>query len=161
MPYKHTVYIYIYIYIYPAIHQLTIQPSIIKQIPQAISNRIPKLSCDTHEFEKTAPTYNYALRSSGFNEPLIFNKNNHRPNRNNRPRNINWFNPPYSASIQTNVGRCFLQLIKKHIPHHMSYTKCLTKTPLTTATCSCMNNITSIIKCHNSKVLKANNSPPW
>ena len=36
--------------------------------------------------------------------------------RKNRPRNIIWFNPPYSADTETNVAKTFLKLIDRHFP---------------------------------------------
>ena len=93
-------------------------PSIIKHLPASISTRISSLSCDPDEFNKASQTYNDALKTSGYHENLryvnIENRNNNRSK--NRPRNIIWFNPPYSENVQTNVARSFLSLIDKHFP---------------------------------------------
>ena len=74
-------------------------PSIIKHLPDS-------------------QTCNDALKTSGYHENLryinIKNRNNNRSK--NRPRYIIWFNPPYSANVQTNVARSFLFLIDKHFP---------------------------------------------
>ena len=64
-------------------------PSIIKQLPKNISHRISSLSCNEIEFSKIKPTYEDALKSCGFNQPLTYS--NHDPaasRRKNRQRNI-------------------------------------------------------------------------
>ena len=33
-----------------------------------------------------------------------------------RKRKIIWFNPPYSSTVKTNVGKLFLKLVKQHFP---------------------------------------------
>ena len=90
-------------------------PSILKQLPKSINRRISDLSCDQVEFDKTAPLYNDALKSSGFTQPLSYIEPKQNNNK-NRPRNILWFNPPFSRTVRTNVGQQFLNLIDKHFP---------------------------------------------
>lgn len=82
-------------------------PSIIKQLPATISNRILSISCDSTEFDKVAPVYNNALRSRGFTERLNYIQ----PDQQRKRRNV-----------QTNIGRHFLQLVDKHFPNgHVPY----------------------------------------
>ena len=90
-------------------------PNIIKHLPDAIGRRISDLSCNNAEFEKAKPLYEKALESSGYTTGLTYNK---QPTCNERKRqcNIIWYNPPYSISVQTNIGRIFLKLIDKHFP---------------------------------------------
>ena len=73
-------------------------PTILKQIPTAISNRIS---------------------TSGYKEKLQFQPNKHHStSRRNRSRNIIWFNPPCSINVETNIARRFLKLDKKHFSKH-------------------------------------------
>ena len=67
---------------------------------------------------------------------------------------IAW-NAPDSANVQTNVGRCFLQLINKHFPMQARYAtdEIFNKNTTKTATGSWTT-------WHNNKVLKTNDSPP-
>ena len=93
-------------------------PSIIKQLPKSISTRISSLSCNSEEFNKASTIYNDALKSSGYKEGISYTKSRGQNvgKRKNRPRNIIWFNPPYSADIETNVTKTFPKLIDKHFP---------------------------------------------
>ena len=72
-----------------------------------------------------------------------------------RRRNIIWFNPPFSKTVRTNVGRNFLQLIDKHFPstnpHHKVFNRNTVKVSY-----SCMENIKTIISRHNHRLLKKN-----
>ena len=79
-------------------------PSVISQIPASISTRISGLSSDSDEFNKTSQVYNDALKSSGYKEKIRYDQNQNQRNQRNRPRNIIWFNPPFSQNVEMNVG---------------------------------------------------------
>ena len=49
-------------------------PSILKQLPKAISKRISELSCSKEKFDKAALAYNDALKSSNFPERLTYKR---------------------------------------------------------------------------------------
>ena len=36
----------------------------------------------------------------------------------NRSGNSIWFNPPFSENVKSNIGKIFLNLLKKHFPNH-------------------------------------------
>ena len=97
-------------------------PHIIKQLPASINRRISDNSCNEHEFKKAKPIYDDALKSNGYTKLLSFNKHRHpvRPRR-NRQRNTIWYNPPFSKSVKTNIGRTFLKVIFRHFPRHHIY----------------------------------------
>ena len=40
------------------------------------------------------------------------------------------FNPPFSKSVKSNIGKTFLNLIKRHFQKQINYIKSLTKTLL-------------------------------
>ena len=60
------------------------------------------------------------LKRSNYDVPLQYSacdNSSSLPSTNRRRhRNIIWFNPPFSKTVRTNVGRNFLQLIDKHFP---------------------------------------------
>ena len=133
-------------------------PSIIKQLPKNISHRISSLSCNETEFSKIKPTYEDALKSCGFNQPLTYS--NHDPAasiRKNRQRNIIWYNPPYNKNIRTNIGYIFRKLINKHFPKTHRFHSIFNKNNLKISY-SCTENMASIISKHNKKIL--NTKPP-
>ena len=130
-------------------------PSIIKHLPASISNRISGLSCDSDEFKKASQIYNDALKTSGYREGLQYVRSDIPTDRNrrNRPRNIIWFNPPYSVHVQTNVARSFLCLIDKHFPKSHVLHKIFNRNNVKVSY-SCMNHMArTIIKSHNAKIL--------
>ena len=90
---------------------------------------------------------------------LSFNKHRHpvRPRR-NRQRNIIWYNPPFSKSVKTNIGRTFLQLISRHFPRHHKYHSLFNKNNVKVSY-SCMDNMQSIINKHNKKVTSIDTKP--
>ena len=93
--------------------------TVIKQLPKSISKRLSDLSSNEEIFQKTKPAYSDALKKSGFQGKLSYTSaqsNNDKNDNKQRKRKIIWYNPPYSTNIKTNIGKTFLNLIKKHFP---------------------------------------------
>ena len=90
-------------------------PSIIKQGPPMTNKRVSNMSCNENECNKAKPLYDSALKSSRFNCSMKFEGpvENARRNRN---RKVIWFNPPYSLNVKPNIGKVFLNLVRKHFP---------------------------------------------
>ena len=85
-------------------------PSIKASLTKSISRRLSTISCDQATFDKSTKVYQEALQKSGFKEKLEFqNTTDSTPEEqarhHNRKRKIIWFNPPFSESIKSNVGR--------------------------------------------------------
>ena len=92
-------------------------PPILRELPNSINKRINTLSCDKGTFDAAAPEYNEALRRSDFNAQLTYQPPNANTNtRRSKPRNVIWYNPPFSKNVKTNIAHKFLQLIDKHFP---------------------------------------------
>ena len=128
-------------------------PTILKQIPTAISKQISTNSSNEEIFKNSAPYYNNILKEKGYKEKLQFQPNKHHStSRRNRSRNITWFNPPYSINVETNVARRFLNLVKKHFSKHR-YHKIFNKNNIKVSY-SCMDNMEKLVKKHNSNILK-------
>jgi len=127
-------------------------PNIKEQIPNMINDRISKLSCNHQEFQNAIPEYKEALEKSGYKTNFVF-KNNTTHNQNNRrKRKIIWFNPPYSDHVQTNIGKTFFNVLKKHFPSNHRYHKIFNKNNIKLSY-SCMPNMESLIAGHNKKIL--------
>ena len=91
-----------------------------------ISSRVSATSCDEIEFNKAKAEYDAALSESGFKQGIKFDsKPKHK--RRNRKRNVIWFNPPYNASVLTNIGKEFLSLLSKHFPKDHKFYKIFNK----------------------------------
>ena len=128
-------------------------PTIIKQLPKMISERVSRNSSSMDMFHKAKPLYDKALRKSGFNDEIHYNKTT-TAKRKNRPRNILWFNPPFSQHIKTNISAKFKALVEKHFPKQHKYNKLFNKNNLKLSFC-CLPNVGQIITQHNKKVLRS------
>ena len=67
-----------------------------------------------------------------------------------------WFNPPYSQSVKTNIGKMFIKLVRKHFPKNSKYHKIFNLNTLKLSYC-CTTSVGNIIKQHNSKLLSKTN----
>lgn len=125
-------------------------PSILKNIPDAINKRLSEISSDRQCFDNSKAVYQEALNKSGYNYNLSYNepRNEKQQSRKNRPRNILWYNPPFSKNVKTNVGKCFLSLIDQHFPKSHPLQKIFNRNTLKLSY-SCMPNVKTIISNHN------------
>ena len=130
-------------------------PTILKQIPLSIQNRLSNLSANETIFNEALPYYDDALKRSGYNHKFKYEPKQPNQRRKNRKRNIIWFNPPFNNNIVTNIGRQFLNLIKKHFPRNHRFNKIFNKNNIKVSY-SCMPNMKSIINMHNKKIMSAN-----
>jgi len=132
-------------------------PSIIKHIPISISRRLSENSSNINIFNKNKIVYNNALKINGHKQPIEYTPAKRKPN--HRTRNIIWFNPPFNKSVTSNIGKIFLNLIRKHFPPNHPLAKIFNKNNLKISY-SCTKNISQIIKSHNKKVEININKPP-
>ena len=63
------------------------------------------------------------------------------------------------ASVDTNIGKFFLNLVKKHFPRGHKFLKIFNKNNLTMSY-SCMSNVKSLINAHNKKVNRPDDTIP-
>ena len=74
-------------------------PTVIKQIPGMIEDRISKRSAGATEFEKVEKDYNKALEESGYKTKISYKSKNEETNnvekKQRRRRKIIWYNPPF------------------------------------------------------------------
>ena len=126
-------------------------PSVLKHIPKMVEKRLQSISSDEAVFNNAKPTYEEALKSSGFEMKLIYNRNESTTRRRSRKRKIIWFNPPYCQSVETNVARKFLLLVDKHFPPGHDIRKIFNRNTLKVSY-PCMPSIDSMIKSHNSRL---------
>ena len=137
-------------------------PSVLKNIPQNVNNRITRNSKNEEVFNASIQPYKDALSQSGFNNNnLNFDPNvkqqqqQKQQKRKRRGRKITWFNPPFSLNVKTNIGKIFLQLIKECFPKTHILHKICNKNTLKLSYRT-MPNISSHISKHNNKILQQN-----
>ena len=87
--------------------------------------------------------YNESLTKSGSNDDIIYTlvteSNNSEKNKTMK-RKIIWFNSAYSMNVETNIGKTFLKLVKKHFPCNNSFHEIFNKI-IIKISYSCMKNI--------------------
>jgi len=130
-------------------------PAILKQIPKMIENRLSKNSSNAKLFNSIKKEYNDALKLNGYSYEITYANENKNTNNRKRKRKLIWFNPPYCRSVSTNIGKKFLQIIKKHFNKERSISKYVNKNCIKLSY-SCMPNVEMIIKNHNRKLINNN-----
>lgn len=128
-------------------------PTIIRQIPLSVEKRLSTLSSSEAIFNEAKGHYQEALKRNGYNHQLRYNPPVARQRQ--RTRNVIWFNPPYSKTVETNVGKEFLKLVRKHFPRNNKFNK-IFNTNTVKISYGCMTNIGGIITSQNKKVLGEN-----
>ena len=134
-------------------------PAIIKQLPLSIESRLRTISSSKEIFDEASKTYQDALVRSGYNHILKYeddqadNSGEMSHRKRNRKRNIIWFNPPYSKSVTSNVGKYFLKLLDKHFPKNHKFRKIFNKNTVKVSY-SCLPSIKAKVNQHNKKVLQ-------
>ena len=134
--------------------------SVIKQIPKGINKRLSNISSSKEHFDRAAPAYQKALDESGHKYKLkredpqsTIRGKPQGSARQRQKRKIIYFTPPFNKALKTKVGRCFLEMVRKHFPPHHVLHPILNKNTLKVSY-SCTANIKKIIQAHNKKVLK-------
>ena len=131
-------------------------PTIIRQLPKMINQRLSSISCNKEEFDKAKGTYQEALKKSGHDHQLQYEDEEDSPSppprtKRKRSRKVIWYNPPYSSNVSTNIGRKFLGLIEKHFPKGHRLNKIFNKNTIKLSY-SCMPNVGSIVSSTRNQV---------
>ena len=122
--------------------------NVLKQLPKSIAKRISDNSSSKDIFDKSILIYQNALYESGFKEELKYtpsDKNFEEENGQKTRRRKIWFNPPYSRSVKTNIGKNFLHLLVKHFPANNKMHKIFNKNTVKVSYTS-LKNIKSKVK---------------
>ena len=134
--------------------------SIIKKIPRSTEKRLSILSSSKDIFQESTIYYEKCLKNSEYKNKLQYQQpKEDNQNKKKRKRNIIWFNPPYSKSVKTILGRIFIKLISKHFPPNHKFAKIFNKNTIKLSY-SCMPNITSKINGHNKKIVQPKPTEP-
>ncbi len=133
-------------------------PSVLRNIPESINTRLSNISSNEDIFNEAAPPYQEALKNSGYDYQLKYKpqhpNTNKDPKKRNRKRNITWYNPPFSVTVETNVGKSFLTLLDKCFPPGHQLHKLLNRNTIKISY-SCMPNVDHIITGHNKSSLES------
>ena len=109
------------------------------------------MSSSKNIFQESVIYYKKCLKSSGHKTKLQYEQpKENNQNKRKRKRNIFWFNPPYSKSMNNNIERILTKLISKRFPPNHKLVKTFNKNTRK-LNCSSMPNIRSKINNHNKK----------
>ena len=96
----------------------------LKQVPKSIVQRLSDISSSEDIFKQAAPEY----QCNGFTDKLLYEprsreeRQTENAEKKRRKRKVILYNPPYSVDAQTNIGKSFLRLLRKHFnPTHILY----------------------------------------
>ena len=141
------------------VHRLSNHPpSVLKNIPSNVNKRLSSRSSNEKMFLRAAPLFQEAIDKSGYNFKLKFDPppENPPPPKRKRSRNDNalWFNPPFNATVKTNIGKKFLSLIDECFPPGHKLRKIFNRQTVKVSYCT-TPNMSQIIAGKNKKVLQA------
>ena len=132
-------------------------PSVRKQLPKMIENRLINTSINENTFNTTKSIFQTALNNANYNYSLQY-KSTPTNNKQNRRRKCTYYNPPFCQSVKTKIGTKFIELIGKHFGPHHPYHKIFNRKTLKISYC-CSPNIKAIINGHNKRLLNKNTDP--
>ena len=118
----------------------------------SIEARLSALSSSKSKFDEVKGHYQEVLTKNGYKHTLKYSPPAQAKNKNNRKRNVIWFNPPYSKTVETNIGKKFLALVTKHFPRGSKFYKIFNRSTLKVSY-GCMANVGTVINSHNRKIL--------
>jgi hypothetical protein len=136
-------------------------PTVTKNLPLNINQRLTRLSANEQEFNKAVPLYQAALKNSGYTHQLTYQAGitEAMKEKRSRGKKITWYNPPYNANVKTNLGRKFLELIEACFNDRHPLRPIFNRHTLKLSY-SCMNNIQQYIDAHNKQTLQAHDPEP-
>ena len=133
---------------------------VIKTIPQSVQSRLSTISSNEKIFDEAKGQYENALHTAGYKDKLNFKPNTgdaqNQTQQKRRSRNITWFNPPYSSSVKSNIGKKIISLIV-HFPREHPLHKICNRNTLKISYSS-MDNMEKLTKAHNNKLINKNNN---
>ena len=132
-------------------------PSILRNIPISVNDRLSRLSSSKEMFESVVAPYQKALDESGYNHKLEFTDMSSSltsaPGKSkNRSRRITYFNPPFSLNVQSNVGKEFLDIIR-NFPKNNVLSKIVNPSSIKVSYRT-SKNMDSELARHNNKILE-------
>ena len=120
-----------------------------------ITDRLWKNSSNEKVFNESKGDYGNTLKQSGYtNKILKYQQLITSNSKQNRRRNIIWFNPPFSRNVSTNVAKKFLQLLGKHFHLFNSFQKIFNCNTIKVS-CCCTKSLGNIIKSDNKKLISS------
>ena len=131
-------------------------PGILKNVPLSINKRLCALSSSEDKFKEVIAPYQQALVKSGYTHQLSYSPPPpmNGPPKRKRHRKITWWNPPFSADVETNIGKLFFKAMEENFGEDHPLRKIINKNTIKMSYRTCPN-FKKIISSHNAKLTKA------
>ena len=132
---------------------------IIENIPKGVEKRLCQISANEEVFMKAIPPYQEALNRAGHTYKLKYTPPKpDNPEKRQRSRKILYYNPPFSKTLKTKLGKKFFEILDKCFPPthplHKHFNRHTIKLSF-----SCMPNMGKLIAGHNKKILNKTDPP--
>ena len=129
-------------------------PAVLRNIPLGVNRRLSKNSANKEVFEAAIPVVQEGLDKSGYSHKLEYQPPvQNCTKKKNRRRPCIWFNPPFSKTVKTNIGKIFLKLIDSSFQPDNPLRKLFTRQTVKVSY-RCMPNMAQAMARHNSGVLR-------
>ena len=126
----------------------------------SVEKRLNAISSSEEIFNKAKTEYEKALKESGHASNLKFTPTSPQKSKRKRQRRETiWFNPPFSKSVKTDIGRQFLRLIDKNFPKNNPLNEILNRKTVKMSY-SCTENVDQILNRHNKRLLMKETQAP-
>ena len=121
----------------------------VNKVQKSINKRLTTISKNESSFNRAKQYYQEALAKGDHKHDLKYNPGNEKKT---KSKNTPYFRPPFCSSVETKIGKRFLEIISRNFnpmyPYHKIFNKKLLKISY-----SCMPNIKSKMS-HNCKMLE-------
>ena len=120
-------------------------PNVIDNIPKSINRRLSSISSNEEVFNNSVKVHQEALEKSGYDFKLKFEPVNFEERKSEkRSRNITYFNPSFSLSVKTKVGKEFLKILDSSFPNDNPLKKIFTRNTVKVSF-KCMPNMAQAV----------------
>ena len=131
-------------------------PAVTKTIPKNINDRISMRSCNEKVFNEEKEVYQDALKKSGYSFEMKYDSTAREKDpsekKKNRSKPVCWFNPPWSSSVKTPVGKLFLNIVTDCFPKENPLYKHFNRNTLKMSYSTC-KNLKAHVSSHNRNIL--------
>ena len=118
-----------------------------------INKRLQYLSSNSDAFNSEKDLYQEALRKSKYKHELNYQDEPKQTKKRNRKRKVTYYQPPFCNSVKTNLGRLFLNLIRRIFVNNYPLHKIFNSKTIKLSY-SCLSNIKNQINSINRRLLK-------
>ena len=130
-------------------------PSVTKNIPVNINRRLSNISSSKDIFDSNIGIYQKAIRDCGYDftleyRPEVEEDGEEKVKKRRRKREVIWYNPPYNATVSTNIGKEYLKIVDECFPQGSKLRKIFNRNNMKISY-SGTPNIAKIINAKNSR----------